>query len=180
MNTETDESEEDYKNVETTKKAHALEKWLNLEEESTEVEKVTYNFPRKESKHYDSKDREIEEQAHKIFEEAMSGYLSLESLLSSIEPKYRARMAEVALAYLNTALDATDTKNKQKESLEKLKLQKEKLLRGSDKSDSTVFVTADRNKLLKELRKEYDKRNGVIDINSDDSDDSDEGNTEND
>lgn len=161
--------DEDYKKVETEKKAHALEKWLNLEEGSTEVDKVRYEFPRKESERYDPKDREIEEQAHKIFEEAMAGYHTLESLLEKIEPKYRARMAEVALAYLNTALSATDSKSKQKESLEKLRLQEEKITRNSQKKPgSTIFVTADRNKLLKELRNQEDEENGVIDVSPDD------------
>lgn len=158
---------EDFKKVETEKKAHALEKWLDLEEGSTEVEKISYSFPSKKSDRYDPKDREIEEQAHKIFEEAMTGYHTLENLLSGIEPKYRARMAEVALAYLNTALSATDTKNKQKEALEKRLLQQQKITSGDAGKGNKFFITADRNELLKKLREEEDIENGVIDITED-------------
>lgn len=164
-----DDNDKDYKKVETEKKAHALEKWLNLEEGSTEVDRVKYDFPMEKSDRYDPKDREIEEQAHEVFKEAMGGYHTLDSLLQEIEPKYRARMAEVALAYLNTALSATETKNKQKESLEKLRLQKEKILKdGENKSSRKIFVTADRNKLLKELRKDQDDEDGIIDVSPED------------
>lgn len=160
-------SDDSYKKVETEKKAHALEKWLNLEENSTEVEKISYNFPMEKSERYDPKDREIEEQAHEVFKEAMTGYHTLENLLSAIEPKYRARMAEVALAYLNTALNAANTKSKQKETIEKLRLQEQKITKEGERAGKTTFITADRNTLLKQLRDELDDENGVIDVSPD-------------
>lgn len=157
--------------VETKKGAHALEKWFDIEEGTTEREKIKYTFPSSKSDRYDPKDREIEEQAHEVFQEAMSGYHSLDSLIENMEPKYRARMAEVALQFLKTALDAADRKGRQKESIEKIKLQKEKIDKTSTGDSKTqIFGVADRNKLLKQLREVDDQRNGVIDVTPDKED----------
>lgn len=161
------------KKVETEKKAHALEKWLDIEEGSTEIERVRYTFPSKKSERYDPKDREIEEEAHKIFEEAITGYHTLEGLMDDIEPKYRARMAEVALAYLKTALDASDSKIKQKDSIEKLKIQRERVDKESTGQGAKIFGIGDRNDILKALRDATDRENDVIDVTpEEDKDDS--------
>jgi hypothetical protein len=159
--------EEDTKgqtDVEIKKSAHALEEWLDIEEGTTEQEKVKYNFPTKQSEHYDPKDREIERQAHEVFEEAMSGYKSLDQIIENMEPKYRARMAEVALQYLKTALDATDHKSKQKESIEKLSIQKEKVQKTSSSGNNTTVYVGDRNDILKQIRRAQDSEEGVIDV----------------
>jgi hypothetical protein len=149
--------------VEVKKGAHALEKWLDIEDGTTEKEKIKYQFPTAKSDRYDGKDREIEEQAHEVFEKAMSGYHNLDELINNMEPKYRARMAEVALQYLKTALDAADHKSKQKEAIEKLSIQREKVDKSSSKGNTQFFV-GDRNELLKHIRDAEDKKNDVIDV----------------
>ena len=162
------------KTIERSKGSHALEEWLDIEEGTTEMERIRYDSPLKKSDRYDLKDQEIEEQAHDIFKEAMSGYQSLESLLSNIEPKYRARMAEVALGYLKTALDASNSKQSQKDSIEKLKLQKEKIDKGGSGGKTNIIGVGDRNDMLKMLKEMRDSENGVIDVSPDEADDTSE------
>lgn len=170
-----DDEEEDIQggqtDVEVKKGAHALEKWLDIEEGTTEQQKVKYNFPTKQSDYYDKKDREIERQAHEVFEEAMTGYQNLDKIIENMEPKYRARMAEVALQYLKTALDAADHKSKQKESIEKLSIQKEKATRSGSGGGNTQVFIGDRNDLLKQIRNAQDEENGVIDVSPDEQTD---------
>lgn len=158
------------KSIKKEKGEHALEKWLEIEEGSTEMERVEYESPLEKAEQYDKKDHEIEAEAHEIFKEAMTGYHSLESLLKDIEPKYRARMAEVALGYLKTALDASGSRQSQKESIEKLRLQKEKIDKSGNNGNTNIIGVGDRNEMLKMLRKIQDDKNGVIDIDSEEED----------
>lgn len=133
------------------KKEHALEKFLNIE--PTEVDKVYYEKkPLTKVEGYDTKDVEIEEQVQEIFNESMQGYRTLESFLDAIEPKYRARMAEVALQYLKTGLDAANSKAKQKENKDKIDLKQLISNNTGSKNTTNVIVTADRNEFLRELR----------------------------
>lgn len=130
------------------KGANALEKFLNIE--PTEMEKIEYeDKPLVKHEEYDSKDKELEEQIQEVYKRAMSGYLSLEAILEGTEPKYRARLAEVALAYLNTGLNAINSKAKQKEHKDKLSV-KEKAPSGQ--TTNYVF-TGDRNDAIKMARK---------------------------
>lgn len=143
------------------KRKNALEDFLNIP--PTEIDSPEY-----ETKDivvhddYDSKDREIEEQTQEVFNKAMQGYTTLESLLSGIEPKYRARMAEVALDYLKTGLAATDSRAKQKESIEKQKISKDKIaLNASTQSNDKVFF-GDRNDFVKMVKDAMDEN--IIDV----------------
>jgi hypothetical protein len=155
------------------KREHALEKFLDIE--PTELEKIEYEKPLKRLEDYDDKDAEIEEQAHEIFNEAMKGYHNLEQFLQAIEPKYRARMAEVALQYLKTGLDAANAKAKQKETKDKLTLREMIAQNSGQKTGNTtnILVSADRNEFLRELKK-MAKEEDVVDgevIDSKDIDD---------
>lgn len=159
-----DSDSDSNKKIKKEKTSHALEEFFGIEEGTTEHERVEYDSPLERVEQYDDKDHEIESEAHAIFKEAMTGYSSLEALLNNIEPKYRARMAEVALGYLKTALDASTSKRQQKESIEKLKLNKERLDKNNSGASNNIFAVGDRNEMLKMLRDLEDKERGVIDI----------------
>jgi len=132
------------------KKGHALEKFLNIR--PTEIDKPEYeNAELIKIDSYDDKDSEIEEQVQDIFNKAMHGYLNLETVLDSVEPKYRARLAEVALQYLKTGLDAANSKAKQKETVEKIKLRENSLDKGGNTTNNIIFK-GDRNDFLKQMR----------------------------
>lgn len=139
------------------KKGHALERFLNIR--PTEIEKPEYEEKElTEYEEYDNKDSEIEEQVQEIFHKAMNGYISLEALLDGVEPKYRARLAEVALQYLRTGLDAANSKAKQKESIDKLKVKQTKESGGTT---NNIVFTGDRNDFLKRMREDMQDENAI-------------------
>lgn len=134
------------------KREHALEKFLNIE--PTPIEKVKYDAePLTKHEGYDKKDSEIEKQMQEVFIQSMEGYRNLENLLDAIEPKYRARMAEVALQYLKTSLDAANSKGKLKEGKDKLDLRQALSANKGGNNTTNVILSANRNELLRELRK---------------------------
>ncbi len=161
-----DDYENDSKPVK--KGAHALEEFLNIK--PLQVEKLEYEgreiIPHED---YDPKDKELEEQIEEIFEKAMGGYINLEALLDGVEPKYRARLAEVALAYLNTGLNAVNSKAKQKEHKDKLTVKEKTSTKGANNTTNYVF-TGDRNeavRLAKKMKEQETPIDGEV-LNSDD------------
>lgn len=163
-----DDDEKDSKPVK--RGAHALEEFLNIE--PLEIEKIQYEGKElKPHEDYDDKDGELEEQMELIFKKAMSGYLNLDAILDGVEPKYRARLAEVALAYLNTSLNAVNSKAKQKETKDKI-LAKEKTAPAGGKNTTNYVFTGDRNeavRLAKRLREQETPIEGEV-LNNDNND----------
>lgn len=153
------------------KRGHALEKFFNVPEESTEMERVVVSYPLKKSNEYDDKDAEIEKELHNVFEKAMEGYESLSEILDNVEPKYRARIAEVAATYLNTALNASTKRAGQKESIQKLKQKQQEIDKKASGSKTTnnIVFNGDRNEFLKFLRGDSEERE-PIDITPEDED----------
>lgn len=130
--------------------AHALEKFLNIE--PAPMEKVKFESkPLVKHEEYDEKDAELEKQMQDIYDKAMSGYMTLEQLLDGVEPKYRARLAEVALGYLNAGLNAISGKTKHKEHKDKL-LVKSKTPPAQGNTTNIVF-TGDRNEAIRLAKK---------------------------
>jgi len=108
---------------------------------------------------------------HGVFEKAMSGYESLSDLLAGVDPKYRARLAEVAATYLNTALNASTKRAGQKESIEKLKMKQQEIDKKSSttKTTNNIIYNGDRNDFLKLLRDDTDT-NEPIDVTPENTD----------
>lgn len=157
----------------TVKKgAHALEKFLNID--PAPLEKVEFESkPLVKHEEYDGKDSELEEQMEDIYLKAMSGYVTLEQLLEGVEPKYRARLAEVALGYLNTGLNAVSSKTKHKEHKDKLSV-KAKTAPTAGKTTNIVF-SGDRNEAIRMAKRALEQadENEPIDgeiVKQDDSD----------
>lgn len=150
------------------KRGHALEKFFNVPEESTEMERVLVSYPLKKSGDYDDKDSEIEKEFHDVFRRAMEGYESLSDILDKVEPKYRARIAEVAATYLNTALNASTKRAGQKESIHKIKQKQQEIDKKASGSRTTnnIVFNGDRNEFLKFLRGDKEERE-PIDITPD-------------
>lgn len=151
------------------KRGHALEKYFDIPEGSTEEERIMVSYPLKKSEEYDDKDSEIEKELHKVFEKAMEGYESLSDIIDSTEPKYRARMAEVAATYLNTALNASTKRASQKESIQKLIMKREEIDKkaATGKTTNNIAFIGNRNDLLKlvmQEEQENEKDKEAIDI----------------
>jgi hypothetical protein len=88
-----------------------LEAIFDVEPESTMVEYEEI-APTETEDHitYDQKDDEIEDQFQTIYDAAMDAYETQTEDTKDIDPKYRARNAEVSANYLNTALSAAKEK----------------------------------------------------------------------
>lgn len=97
---------------------------------------------------YDTKDKEIEEQFQEVYDAAMDAYEMQVADTETVEPKYRARNQEVAVQYLNTALNAAREKAGMKQFKDKM-LNDRKAT--GPKTVNNNLVVADRNEILKQI-----------------------------
>lgn len=126
--------------------AHPLEEVFGIEEGTTNVPaKQMINEVVKPSE-YDEKDIELDEQFQEVYKTAFEAYQTQAQEAELVEPKYKARNAEVAVQYLNTALQAAREKANLKQHNDKIKLK--------EKNPSTVNnnLIVGRNELLKHLQ----------------------------
>lgn len=106
--------------TETVSKPNQLEELFGVPSGSTEV---TVSKPVTEASSidlYDHKDEEIEKQFDMVKDMAQFTFESIQDQIQDVEPKYSARLHEVAASYLGTMLESI--KNKAKIKMEKDKL----------------------------------------------------------
>ena len=91
--------------------AHPIEDVLEIESGTTLLP-VVEHAPTElaVTSDYDEEDREINEQFQEVYDVAMDAYETQAADIETIEPKFRARNSEVAVQYLNTALNAAKEK----------------------------------------------------------------------
>lgn len=131
--------------------AHPLEEMLDIEPETTMVEFVEPALPTEVIQVdgvYDDKDMEIEEQLQEIYEVAMTQFETQAGIVETVEGKYAARNAEVAVQFLTAALNAVQTKANVKGNKDKLTV---KALSGPAKEGAGGTIIMDRNELMKAL-----------------------------
>ena len=141
-----------------TTKTHPLETMFNIEPNTTEVvksETVGEALPHSD---YDAKDSEIDTEYQEIINKAVDGFESLMEIAEDADPKYAARMMEVANQFLNTALSGAAKKADHKHHKDKL-TQKVK----PNKTINNTLVI-NRNDLLAQLSNTSDDLNDIIDI----------------
>lgn len=97
-----------------------MEDFLNIESESTVLTRMERETELSKAPEYDEKDTEIEIGYQEIADKAMSGYELLVDEIETVEGKFKARLSEVAVQHLNTALSAVNAKAKLKEHKDKL------------------------------------------------------------
>lgn len=129
---------------------HPLEEVFGIEPLSTLVPVTESEMTAVESEMFDDKDKEIEGEIQEVYRLALDGYDAIVADIEGIEPKYRARNNEVAIQYLNTALDAA----KQKMDLKKYKDVIRSKVVQSPKSGNTTnnVLVCDRNELLRMMK----------------------------
>lgn len=140
--------------IKKTEKAieHPLEGVLDIDTGSTMVEYIEPAVPAEVVQVdgvYDEKDMEIEEQLQEIYETAMTQFEVQAGITETVEGKYAARNAEVAVQYLTAALNAVQTKASVKGNKDKLVV---KTLT-EPKVGGNGNVIMDRNELMKLLDK---------------------------
>lgn len=98
---------------------------------------------------FDEKDSEIEEQFQEIYDYSISAFESQAKNAQLVEPKYRARNHEIAVQYLNTALNAVKEKSNNKNSKDKLALEKIKASKGGNgKITNNNLIVGDRSSIM--------------------------------
>lgn len=129
-----------------------MEQVLDLEEGTTMVESQE-RVPTEavQVAQYDEKDMEIENQLQELYETAMFQFEVQAGITQQVEGKYAARNAEVAAQFLNTALNAVQTRATVKSGKDKIKATAPKQSGGAVTNNN--LVVTDRNELLRILGK---------------------------
>lgn len=124
---------------------HPLEKFFDIEENTTEIVEYKSKIELEEYDDYDNKDKELENDYQIIMERALDlADILKEQIESNQEPKYLARLAEVTAQQYNVALNAADKKAKLKDNKDKLKQKKST----SVNNTYNQTVVMDRNSML--------------------------------
>jgi hypothetical protein len=138
---------------------HPLEKAFNIEPGTTLVPQVVRSTELTTIETYDEKDSEIETQFQEVYDAAMGAFEGQFQEADLVEGKYKARVGEVAVQFLNTALQAAQNKSL-------LKQHKDKIAEATKKNSTpnTVnnnLIVADRNEILKKLMGDKDNNEVV-------------------
>lgn len=110
--------------TETVKKPNHLEELFGVPSGSTEItvsKKVTES---EEIELYDKKDEEIEKEFDTVKDMAQYTFESIQDQIQDVEPKYSARLHEVASSYMGHMMDAIKQKAKLKSEKDKLAAKK--------------------------------------------------------
>lgn len=110
------------KNIKEIEKeiTHPLEEVFDIEENTTVVPYKQVKTDLVPYEPYDEKDAEIEEQLQELYDMALEAFENQQDESDTIEAKFRARNAEVAVQYLKTALEAAREKRQLKEHKDKI------------------------------------------------------------
>jgi len=128
---------------------HPMEEILDIEPGTTLVPRVERTTELVSSEHYDEKDQEIEEQVQEIYDAAMGAFETQMEEAELVEGKYKARNGEVAVQFLNAALNAAKEKANLKQHKDKMVIAQNKY-QGPNTVNQNLIV-ADRNEILKRI-----------------------------
>ena len=133
---------------------HPLEQVFDIEENTTVVEYKEVKTDLVPYEPYDEKDNELEGQLQDLYDLALEAFENQQDDAETIEPKFKARNAEVAAQYLKTALEAAREKRQMKEHKDKIVV-KEK----SGATTNNNLIVGDHNAFMEML--EDMKKKGV-------------------
>jgi len=145
--------------VETTE--HPLEEFFDIDPGTTEVVSYEQKTELVKAEEYDQKDDEIEQNFQDIYDKSISAYQNMQEQMDDIDPRYMARVQEVANQLLNTATAAAALKLKLKEHKDKLMIAKNKL-GGAAKTNQPIII--DTNALIEQLKAQSLNKSDPIDI----------------
>jgi len=127
---------------------HPLEEAFEIEAGTTLVPHVERSTQLVVAESYDEKDTEIEDQFQEVYDAAMEAFDQSSGRLHELEGKYRARNEEVAVQYLNTALQAAREKSGQKQHKDKIGIAEGKI-KGNQKVTNNNLTVADHKELMR-------------------------------
>ena len=126
---------------------HPLEEIFDIERSTTIVPYTKVKTDLVPHSEYDEKDSELEKQLQELYDLALEAFETQQDEAEVIEPKFKARNAEVAVQYLKTALEAVHEKSQLKQHKDKISTPKD----GSGKTVNNNMLITDRNTLLEAL-----------------------------
>jgi hypothetical protein len=133
---------------------HPMEDVFGIEKGTTMVPKTVVKGDLKPHETYDDKDNEIDRQFQEVYDLALGAFDEQQEAAEVIDPKFKARTAEVAAQFLTTALNAAQSKMQLKQQREKLEISKGRLA-GGVVNNGNMIIT-DRNSLLKLMEEDDD------------------------
>lgn len=138
---------------------HPAEELFDIEPGSTIVE-YQESLPAEITDHqeYDEKDNDIEEQFQEVYSKAIDAFDTQNDIVDTVEGKYAARNAEVAVQFLNAALNAAKERANMKQHKDKLEVTKD--ASGGPKTVNNNIVV-DRNDILRTLMQEEKEVNTI-------------------
>lgn len=143
------------KKTETEKEIlHPLEQVFDIEESTTVVPYTERKTDLVAHEPYDNKDDELEGQLQELYDIALEAFEMQQEESDVIDPKYRARNAEVAVQYLKTALEAVREKRQLKEH-------KDKIVTKQTAGTVNNNLVVSHNDLLDAISDAVDKKNAV-------------------
>ena len=128
---------------------HPLEKVFDIEEGTTLVPQTVRSTELVVAEQYDNKDAEIETQFQEVYDAAMGAFETQFQEADLVEGKYKARSGEVAVQFLNTALQAAQNKSLLKQH--KDKLTEALTRRAGPKTVNNNLIVSSQNEILKKL-----------------------------
>lgn len=129
---------------------HPMEEVLDIEPGTTVATVVERSTDLVVAPEFDEKDNEIEGQMQEVYDAAMGAFDTQAADSELIEPKYRARNQEVAVQFLNTALNAAKEKSTLKQHKDKVSIASVKAANAGTTNNN--LIVADRNDILKHLQ----------------------------
>lgn len=133
---------------------HSLEGILEIEEGTTQVPSNVRQTELAPVPEFDNKDGEIEKQFQEVYDSAMDAFDSTFDTSQDVEGKYKARNGEVAVQFLQAALNAASAKATLKQHKDKMVM---KTTTAGPRTVNQNLVVADRNELLKQILRNEQK-----------------------
>jgi len=134
--------------------SHPLEEIFDIEESTTIVPYKEVKTELVPHETFDDKDKELEEQLQDLYDKALEAFENQQDDGETIEAKYKARNAEVAVQYLKTALEAVHEKRVLKEHKDKITIKE-----GGTTNNN--LIVADHNALM-EMIEDMKKKGASI------------------
>jgi hypothetical protein len=157
-----DDDNNNKKQVEVPTK-HPLEDVFDIEEGTTMLPKTIVQSEVVPYEDYDEKDDELDKQFQNIHDLALTAFEQQSEEAEIVDPKYKARNAEVAVQYLNTALQATNSKAQLKHAKDKLEVSKLRI--GTQAAETGAQM--DRNEILRMFAEQNKGKTNTYDHEAD-------------
>ncbi len=129
---------------------HPLEEVFDIESGTTLMPQIVRSTELVVAEQYDVKDVEIEDQFQEVYDAAMGAFEDQFQEIGLVEGKYKARSGEVAVQFLNAALEAARSKATLKQH--KDKLTSDLVKNTGPKTVNNNLIVGSQSEIMKQLK----------------------------